>query len=133
MLREEFRTQQPQLNHFKNLGENILSQIPDRKSPDAQKISTKLANIQKRWNDLLSRLEERAENLGAAADSSREFDAGLARLRDALQNISDQLDDIPLDKEPEEQLRKVQVNIIKWLKTLSKGINIYNIQNLILF
>ncbi|XP_065222544.1 dystonin isoform X13 [Planococcus citri] len=108
VLREEFRTQQPQLNHFKNIGESILTQVPDRKSPDAQKISTKLANIQKRWNDLLSRLDERAENLGAAADSSREFDAGLARLRDALQNISDQLDDIPHDKEPEEQLRKVQ-------------------------
>lgn len=59
--------------------------------------------------DLLSRLDERAESLGAAVDTSREFDAGLARLKDALQNISDQLDDIPLDKEPDEQLRKVQV------------------------
>lgn len=108
VLREEFRTQQPQLDHFVNLGENILTRIPDRESTDARKISTKLSNIQKKWNDLLSRLDERAESLGAAADSSREFDAGYMRLKDALQNISDHLDDIPLDKEAEEQLRKVQ-------------------------
>ncbi len=69
-----------------------------------------MANIQKKWNDLLSRLDERAESLGAAADSSREFDAGLMRLKDALQNISDQLDDIPHDKEPDEQLRKIQAS-----------------------
>jgi len=108
VLREEFRTQQPQLDHFVNLAENILTCIPDRGSTDAQKISTKSSNVQKKWNDLLSRLEERAQSLGAAADSSREFDSGYMRLKDALQNISDQLDDIPLDKEPEEQLRKVQ-------------------------
>lgn len=57
---------------------------------------------------ILGRLEERASSLGAAADTSREFDAGVARLRDALQAISDQLDDLPLDKDPEEQLRKIQ-------------------------
>lgn len=112
MLREEFRTQQPQLDHFVNIGENILSRIPDRRSADAQKISGKLSNIQKKWNDLLSRLDERAESLGAAVDTSREFDAGLMRLKDALQNISDQLDDIPLDKEPDEQLRKIQVYLV---------------------
>lgn len=58
---------------------------------------------------MLARLDDRAESLGAAVDTSREFDAGLMRLRDALQNISDQLDDIPHDKEPDEQLRKIQV------------------------
>jgi hypothetical protein len=49
--------------------------------------------------------------LGAAADTSREFDAGLNRLKDALQGISDQLDDLPLDKDPEEQLRKIEVSV----------------------
>lgn len=57
-------------------------------------------------------MDDRAESLGAAADTSREFDAGLARLRDALQAISDNLDDLPLEKDAEEQLRKIEVIVI---------------------
>jgi len=107
VLREEFRGQQPQLQHLTEIGEAILSQV-DQNSPDGQRLSAKLSAILQRWADLLSRLEERASSLGAAADTSREFDAGCARLRDALQAISDNLDDLPLDKDPEEQLRKIQ-------------------------
>lgn len=107
VLREEFRTQQPQLQHLIEVGDSVLSYL-DPRSPDGQKINTKLSNIQQRWADLLSKLEERAESLGAAADTSREFDAQLTRLRDALQGISDNLDELPLDKDPEEQLRKVE-------------------------
>lgn len=73
-------------------------------------VQAKLTRVTAQWADLLGRLDERLASLGAAADTSREFDAGLARLRDTLQGISDQLDDIPLDREPEEQLRKVQVS-----------------------
>lgn len=102
-MHEEFRTQQPQLHHLTSVGESILARVS---SPE---ISNKLSNITSRWADLLSRLDNRLTSLGAAADTSREFDAGLTRLRDTLQGISDQLDDIPLDREPEEQLRKVQV------------------------
>ncbi|XP_049817745.1 dystonin isoform X11 [Aethina tumida] len=107
VLREEFRTQQPQLQHLINVGDSVLSYL-DNGSPDHQKINNKLANIQQRWADLLSKLEERADSLGAAADTSREFDAQLSRLRDGLQGISDELDDLPADKDPEEQLRKVE-------------------------
>ncbi|XP_064211549.1 dystonin isoform X38 [Tribolium castaneum] len=107
VLREEFRTQQPQLQHLIDVGDSVLSYL-DPRSPDGQKVNNKLANIQQRWADLLSKLEERADSLGAAADTSREFDAQLTRLRDALQGISDNLDELPLDKDPEEQLRKVE-------------------------
>ncbi|XP_052120461.1 dystonin isoform X27 [Frankliniella occidentalis] len=107
VLREEFRTQQPQLNHLLEVGDSVLSHV-DRNSGDGQRIAGKVDNIQQRWNDLLGRLEERADSLGAAADTSREFDAQLTRLRDALQGISDALDDLPLDKDPEEQLRKIE-------------------------
>ncbi|XP_034249390.1 dystonin isoform X6 [Thrips palmi] len=107
VLREEFRTQQPQLNHLLEVGDAVLAHV-DRNSGDGQRIAAKLDQIQQRWNDLLGRLEERAESLGAAADTSREFDAQLTRLRDALQAISDALDDLPLDKDPEEQLRKIE-------------------------
>lgn len=107
VLKEEFRTQQPQLQHFLDVGDSVLSYL-DQRSPDGQKINSKLSNIQQKWADLLAKLEERAESLGAAADTSREFDAQLTRLRDALQSISDNLDELPLDKDAEEQLRKVE-------------------------
>ncbi|KAG5872490.1 hypothetical protein JTB14_037535 [Gonioctena quinquepunctata] len=107
VLREEFRTQQPQLQHLIDVGDDVLGYL-DLKSPDHQRINNKLAVIQQKWADLLGKLEERADSLGAAADTSREFDAQLTRLRDALQGISDNLDELPLDKDPEEQLRKVE-------------------------
>ncbi|XP_046680757.1 dystonin isoform X30 [Homalodisca vitripennis] len=103
VMREEFRTQQPQLTHLTTVGESVLVRVS---SPD---VKGKLSRVTAQWADLLGRLDERLTSLGAAADTSREFDAGLARLRDTLQGISDQLDDIPLDREPEEQLRKVQM------------------------
>ncbi|XP_054274796.1 dystonin isoform X14 [Macrosteles quadrilineatus] len=103
VMREEFRTQQPQLTHLTTVGESVLSRAP---SSDVQ---GKLTRVTAQWADLLGRLDERLASLGAAADTSREFDAQLVRLRDTLQGISDQLDDIPLDREPEEQLRKVQM------------------------
>lgn len=107
VLREEFRTQQPQLQHLIDVGDSVLSYL-DARTPEGQKINNKLTNIQQKWADLLSKLEERAESLGAAADTSKEFDAQLTRLRDALQAISDNLDELPLDKDAEEQLRKVE-------------------------
>ncbi|XP_047367850.1 dystonin isoform X35 [Vespa velutina] len=107
VLREEFRTQQPQLDHLVQVGENVLARI-SADSPDGQKISTKLHSILQRWADQLSRLDERGQSLGDAVGTSREFDASLNRLRDALQTISDNLDDLPLDKDPEEQLRKIE-------------------------
>lgn len=107
VLREEFKSQQPQLDHLNLVGDSVLSQI-DKSSPDGQRLASKLRSIQQRWADLLGKLEERASSLGAAADTTREFDAGVTRLRDALQAISDQLDELPLDKDPEEQLRKIQ-------------------------
>ncbi|XP_056639473.1 dystonin isoform X42 [Diorhabda sublineata] len=107
VLREEFRTQQPQLQHLIEVGDNVLNHL-EPKSSDHQKVNNKLTAVQQKWADLLSKLEERADSLGAAADTSREFDAQLTRLRDALQGISDNLDELPLDKDPEDQLRKVE-------------------------
>ncbi|KAI5641273.1 spectrin repeat domain-containing protein [Phthorimaea operculella] len=107
VLREEFRTQQPQLSHLEEVASGILARL-DPRDPDHSKLVQKVKALQDRWNDLLNKLEQRAESLGAAADTSREFDAGLARLRDALQTISDKLDDVALEKEPDEQLRKIE-------------------------
>uniref|UniRef100_A0A4Y0BI09 Uncharacterized protein n=1 Tax=Anopheles funestus TaxID=62324 RepID=A0A4Y0BI09_ANOFN len=107
VLREEFRGQQPQLNHLQEVGSAVLEQLRES-SPEGQAVSTKLHNVQKKWDDLVARLDERAQSLGAAADSSKEFDAGLNRLREALQTISDNLDSLPTDRDHQETLRKIE-------------------------
>ncbi|XP_076765749.1 dystonin-like protein short stop isoform X11 [Xylocopa sonorina] len=107
VLREEFRTQQPQLDHLVQVGENILGVI-GTDTTDGQRTSAKLGCILDKWSDQLARLEERAQSLGDAVDTSREFDASLNRLRDALQGISDNLDELTLEKDPEDQLRKIE-------------------------
>lgn len=106
VLREEFRGQQPQLKHLQDVGHAILDQL-NPASSDSKSVSTKLQNIQNKWDDLVGRLDERAQSLGAAADTSKEFDAGLSRLREALQNISDSLDALPTDRDHQENLRKI--------------------------
>ncbi|XP_055317105.1 dystonin isoform X42 [Sitodiplosis mosellana] len=106
VLREEFRTQQPQLKHLQDIGHGILDQL-NPASPESKSVSTKLQNLQDKWDDLVGRLDERAQSLGAAADTSKEFDAGLSRLRDALQKISDDLDKVPGDGDHQENLRKI--------------------------
>ncbi|XP_011312640.1 microtubule-actin cross-linking factor 1 isoform X3 [Fopius arisanus] len=107
VLREEFRTQQPQLDHLVQVGESVCTHLSSD-SVDGQKIRSKLNSILQRWHEQVERLDDRAQSLGDAVDTSREFDASLNRLRDALQGISDNLDDLPLDKDPEEQLRKIE-------------------------
>lgn len=107
VLREEFRGQQPQLNHLQEVGNAVLEYLRES-SPESQSVSTKLKNVQKKWEDLVGRLDERAQSLGAAADTSKEFDAGLNRLREALQTISDNLDGLPTDRDHQETLRKIE-------------------------
>ncbi|XP_065091739.1 dystonin isoform X35 [Ochlerotatus camptorhynchus] len=107
VLREEFRGQQPQLNHLQEVGNTVL-EYQRESSPEGQSVASKLKNVQKKWDDLVSRLDDRAQSLGAAADTSKEFDAGLNRLREALQNISDNLDALPTDRDHQETLRKIE-------------------------
>lgn len=55
VLREEFRSQQPQLQHLIDVGDSVLSVLGSN-SPDGQKINGKLSTIQKKWTDLLGKL-----------------------------------------------------------------------------
>ena len=107
VLREEFRGQQPQLSHLQDVGKSLLDHLRES-SPEGQAVAHKLSNIENKWDDLVGRLDDRASSLGAAVDSSKEFDAGLNRLREALQNISDNLDGLPNDKDHQEALRKIE-------------------------
>nr|XP_036218033.1 microtubule-actin cross-linking factor 1 isoform X35 [Bactrocera oleae] len=106
VLREEFRIQQPQLNHFQEIGHDVLNRITN--PSDIQNIKKKLKDIINKWDDLVARLDERANNLGGAADSSKEFDAAIKRLCEALQSISDNLDVLPEDGDSQENLRKIE-------------------------
>lgn len=107
VLREEFRGQQPQLNHLVDVGNNVFEHL-NPTSPEGQDVNKKLKTIQKKWDDIVGKLDERANSLGAAADSTKEFDASLNRLREALQNISDNLDALPTDRDHQENLRKIE-------------------------
>ncbi|XP_050322440.1 dystonin isoform X13 [Bactrocera neohumeralis] len=106
VLREEFRIQQPQLNHFQEIGHDVLNRITN--SSDTQNIKKKLHDIINKWDDIVTRLDERANNLGGAADSSKEFDAAINRLREALQSISDNLDVLSENDDSQENLRKIE-------------------------
>ncbi|XP_032570429.1 dystonin isoform X35 [Drosophila sechellia] len=106
VLREEFRTQQPQLKHFQELGHDVVDHLAG--TPDAQAVEIKLKDILGKWDDLVGKLDDRANSLGGAADSSKEFDAAVNRLREALQNISDNLDTLPTDGDHQENLRKIE-------------------------
>ncbi|XP_017464287.1 PREDICTED: dystonin isoform X11 [Rhagoletis zephyria] len=106
VLREEFRIQQPQLNHFQEIGHDILNHLTN--PSEITKVKQKLNDVISKWDDIVSRLDERANNLGGAADSSKEFDAAVNRLRESLQNISDNLDDLPTDGDHQENLRKIE-------------------------
>ncbi|XP_034137721.1 dystonin isoform X32 [Drosophila guanche] len=106
VLREEFRTQQPQLKHLQDLGHDVVDHLAG--TPDAQAVEIKLKDIIGKWEDLVGKLDDRANSLGGAADSSKEFDAAVNRLREALQNISDSLDTLPLDGDHQENLRKIE-------------------------
>uniref|UniRef100_A0A1A9WHW1 Dystonin n=1 Tax=Glossina brevipalpis TaxID=37001 RepID=A0A1A9WHW1_9MUSC len=107
VLREEFRTQQPQLKHFQEIGQTILN-YPHSEALDGVAVSKKLQDVDTKWEELVSRLDERANCLGGAADSSKEFDAAVSRLKEALQQISDNLDTLPSHMDYQEKLRKIE-------------------------
>ncbi|GAB0086991.1 microtubule-actin cross-linking factor 1 [Sergentomyia squamirostris] len=107
VLREDFRTQLPQLNHLQNVGKGLLSHF-EVKSPEYELVTVKLNSLQNKWDDLFGQLNERANSLGAAANTTKEFDAGLSRLRESLRQINDNLDALPYDMDRDELLRKIE-------------------------
>nr|XP_024217733.1 dystonin isoform X10 [Halyomorpha halys] len=102
VLREEMRATRPQLDHLVTVCSSVAGA-----TPDGVKLRAKVSGISDRWEELSRKLEDRASSLGAAVDSSRDFDSGLTRLKDALSNISLQVDAIPSEPS-EESLRKIQ-------------------------
>ncbi|XP_024083990.1 dystonin isoform X23 [Cimex lectularius] len=102
VLREELRAMRPQLSHLETTTASLVTRA--KWTP----LEAKLKSVTDRWSALAKKLDDRAACLGVAVDSSREFDSGLNRLRDTLQNISEQVDAAQTEKDPEQHLRKIQ-------------------------
>ena len=55
VLREEFRSQQPQLTHLEEVAHTVLKRLTEN-DQDANKLRQKLQVVQDKWNDLLTQL-----------------------------------------------------------------------------
>lgn len=108
VLRDEFKVQHTQLNYLRELGGGLLNNFQPT-THEGKTISMKLNDIEKKWSDLADQLEKRYKNLADVADSSKDFDASLNRLRENLQLISDGLDNLPNDSDFENKLHKINL------------------------
>ncbi|XP_046442948.1 microtubule-actin cross-linking factor 1-like isoform X3 [Daphnia pulex] len=108
VLREEFKAHEPQVQHLERLADSIL-EIAEPNSNDGRKVNDKVVSISAKWSDLIGRLEERKQNLDAASGTSRQFYASLGQLQDALQKISDNLEELAVENVyPEEILKHLE-------------------------
>ena len=93
---------------MERLADSIL-EIAEPNSNDGRKINEKVVSISAKWSDLIGRLEERKQNLDAASGTSRQFYASLGQLQDALQKISDNLEELAVENVyPEEILKHLE-------------------------
>ncbi|KAL7025334.1 hypothetical protein ACKWTF_013447 [Chironomus riparius] len=106
VLRDEFKAQQTQLDYLRDIGGGLVNHFQPT-SQEGKAITNKMNDIEKKWNDLADQLEKRYKNLIEVADTSKDFDASLNRLRENLQQISDSLDNLPSDSDFEGKLHKI--------------------------
>jgi dystonin len=106
VLRDEFKAQQNQLDYLRDSGNSLVYHFKDN-SQEGKAVTTKMNDIEKKWNDLADQLEKRYKSLNEVADTSKEFEESLNRLRENLQQISDGLDNLPPSSEFEAKLNKI--------------------------
>jgi dystonin len=106
VLRDEFKAQHTHLDYLREIGGKLINHFKPT-SQEGKTVSNKIADIEKKWNDLADQLEKRYKNLTDVADTSKDFDASLNRLRENLQQISDALDNLPSDNDFEGKLHKI--------------------------
>lgn len=106
VLRDEFKAQHNQLEYLRDSGNGLVHHFKEN-SQEGKVISTKMNDIEKKWNDLADQLEKRYKSLNDVADTSKEFEASLNRLRENLQQISDGLDNLPNNSDFEGKLQKI--------------------------
>lgn len=106
VLRDEFKAQHTQLDYLRENGSDLIAHFKPT-SQEGKSIGNKMNEIEKKWNDLADQLEKRYKSLHDVADTSAEFEASLNRLRENLQQISDNLDNLPNDSDFEGKLQKI--------------------------
>ena len=106
VLKDEFRAQQAHLDYLRELGNALLYHFKES-SPEGKEVAAKMSDIEKKWTDLSQQLEKRYHDLVEVADTSKEFDASLNRLRENLQQISDGLDNLPGNNDFENKIQKI--------------------------
>ena len=113
VMKEEFGEKQPSKDRFNDIGETILDSCGS--SPDGRKVEGKMDNINKKWDDLLAQLEDRAHALEAVAGPTRDFLNLSNKLSDNLTKISDDLDDVAVSKADVEAKLKALTGIAQTL------------------
>nr|CAH0108172.1 unnamed protein product [Daphnia galeata] len=108
VLRDEFKAHEPEIQHLERLVNSIFENA-ESNSNDGRKVNEKLVSISVKWSNLRGRLEERKQNLDAAFRTSHQFYAYLGHLKDALQKISDNLEELAVENVyPEEILKHLK-------------------------
>merc|ERR1719158_87920 len=108
VMKEEFVERQPTKNRFNDIGETVLDVAG---GSDGRSIEGKLDNINRKWDDLLSQLEERERALEAVSGPTRDFLNLSNKLSDNLSKVSDDLDDIAVSKADAEQKLKALTGV----------------------
>merc|ERR1719438_419270 len=103
VMKEEFVERQPTKDRFNDIGETVLDVAG---GSDGRPIEQKLDNINRKWDDLLSQLEERERALEAVSGPTRDFLNLSNKLADNLSKVSDDLDDIVVSKADADQKLK---------------------------
>ena len=109
VMKEEFVEKQPIKDRFNDIGETILDIAGS--SADGKNIEDKLDNVNRKWDDLLSQLEERERALEAVSGPTRDFLNLSNKLADNLTKVSDDLDDIAVSKADAEQKLKALTGV----------------------
>merc|ERR1719412_1777970 len=107
-MKEEFVERQPTKDRFNDIGETVLEVAG---GSDGRNIEQKLDNVNRKWDELLSQLEERERALEAVSGPTRDFLNLSNKLSDNLSKISDDLDDIAVSKADAEQKLKALTGV----------------------
>merc|ERR1719412_890381 len=108
VMKEEFVERQPTKDRFNDIGETVLDVAG---GSDGRNIEQKLDNVNRKWDELLSQLEERERALEAVSGPTRDFLNLSNKLSDNLSKISDDLDDVAVSKADAEQKLKTLTGV----------------------
>ncbi|CAH1803324.1 unnamed protein product [Owenia fusiformis] len=102
VLQDELNSQQPQYEHFIQVGHSILDKC-DPNSEDAKAISKQLDDMNKSWDKVQAKLNDRQESLKTVLGSSTDFYDVLEKLADWIPDIMDKMmDQEPVSSQPAE-------------------------------